>query len=425
MPESFLEKIRRLTEPEYFKFFLIPRARLRQRKCVRKIRKTGHVRVIFLVSSLPMWKFQPLFDRLHTDSRFEVAIAIFPFPTFSETQKQSEIEAISDYCKKHGIRHIDLSSHTAPGKVLRATFNPDLLFYPQPYNHLFGNDLDHQFFSDKLICYIPYAIFTSRESWAYKTLLNNTAWRLFYPSEARKQEAIQALYNQGRNIRITGEILSDLFRGGNRNNSVWKPQKNTKKRIIWAPHFSVQDGGPLHRDSFIWLNAVMLDLASRYKDRIQFCFKPHPRLFSALCEMPEWGEERTRTYYKRWIDGENTQLNTGSYIDLFMESDAMIHDSSSFTAEYLFTGKPVLFTSQKISAVLAPLNEVGRDAIMAHYICNTELGIIDFIERTILGNQDTMQVDRELFYQKYLCPPEGHPASESIYTELLSGLGLR
>lgn len=422
MSESFIEKIRRLTEPEYFKFWLIPRAQIRQRKSVREIRKKGYARIVFLVSSLPMWKFQPLFDRLRKDSRFEVFIAIYPFPTLSETQKKDCVTDLCTFFTNHGISPIDLSCYDRPGEKLRSEINPDLLFYPQPYNHLYWNDLDNQFFSDKLTCYIPYAVFTSRESWAYKTLLSNTAWRLFYPTGARKQEAQEVLYNQGRNIRVTGEVTADLFCEDN-SKDPWKPQNHPKKRIIWAPHFSIL-GGCLHRDSFSWLHITMLKVAEYYKDIVQFSFKPHPRLFSTLCEMPEWGEERVEAYYRTWADGENTQLDTGPYIDLFKGSDAMIHDSSSFSVEYLFTRKPALFTSKNLSSVLNQLNTFGQEAILAHYLCGTESLITNFIEKTVIDGEDPHRMNREAFYQKYLLPPSGNSVSENIFNEILTGLGL-
>ena len=44
-----------------------------------------------------------------------------------------------------------------------------------------------------------------------------------------------------------------------------------------------------------------------------------------------------------WESLSNAQLETGKYVDLFMTSDAMIHDCGSFTIEYHYTLKPVMY----------------------------------------------------------------------------------
>ena len=424
MTEPVENKIRRLTEPFYYKFFLIPRARIRQYLCIRRIRKVRHARVVFIASSLPMWRHQALLDRIQRDNRFAVTVAIYPFPTMTKDQKDHSIFSLKKFFFNSGVELIDLSRESLPGDTLRKKVNPDIIFYPQPYNHLFWNDLDNQFFGDKLICYIPYGMPLVKTSWIDKNLLSNTAWRLFYHSKKRKEQAQKILYNQGHNIRITGDPISDYFNAmAQLKNKTWKTQDHIKKRVIWAPHFSITAESQLHQNSFLWLFQSMVEIAEHYKEFIQFSFKPHPRLFSVLSELPDWGQVRADAYYKAWIAGENTQLDTGEYIDLFKESDAMIHDCSSFAAEYHFTGKPVLFTSKKIESVFSDLNDFGKEALKAHYISDSISGIIDFIENTVLGGVDPKKPERESFYRKHLCPPNGHSVSENIYNEILIGLG--
>ena len=424
MTESFTNKFRRIIEPEHYKFFLIPRAKFRQFLHIRRIRKAGHIKVAFLLSSLPMWRLQKLFERFRSDSRFKITVALFPFSSFAEAQKKEAVAALRTYFINLGIEPLDLSHQIHPGKVLRRDIDPDIIFYQQPYNHLYWNDLDCPYFSKRLTCYIPYGMLLVRERWTDKNLLNETAWRLFYPSEERKRQAAKVLYNRGHNICVTGDPLVDLFRTPSSGNA-WKAQASPKKKIIWAPHFSIQGEGLLNQDSFIWLYEVMLRLASKYQDRVQFSFKPHPRLLSILYELPEWGKERADAYYQTWNERENTQLDTGSYIDLFKESDAMIHDSFSFIAEYHLSGKPALFTTKKLPEVLNKMNAFGRDALNTHYIGDSESKIVEFIEHTVLEGIDPQKKEREAFYQKYLLPPNGGSASENIYNEIINGLGFK
>ena len=424
IPGNLENRIREATEPAYFKWVLIPRARCNHRKRIRCIRERGSATVAFIVSSMPMWRFQGLCDLLRNDPRFRVVIALYPFPTFSQAQKDASMEELRGYFTQKEIPFLDLSAESQPGMVLREKVHPDLLFYPQPYNHLFDNDLDNQHFRDSLVCYIPYAMLTAKERWAYRTLLNDTAWRLFYPSEARKREAMEVLYNGGKNIRITGEVMSDAFLAPV-GKSVWKPQETEKKKVIWAPHFSISETGMLHRDSFLWLNGFMWELARKYEDTIQFAFKPHPRLLTELYRHADWGPDKADAYYRQWAEGANTQLETGPYIDLFKESDAMIHDCGSFSVEYHFTRKPVMFTTQDIQASIGNQNELGRDGILVHYQGGTEAEIMALLEETVLGGIDPKQAEREAYYNKYLRPPGEHSVAENIYNEILAGIGFR
>lgn len=421
MTESAINIIRRLTEPVYFKYFLIPRARIRQVRRLWKIRKAGKAKIVFIVSSLPMWRFQPLYKRLQENHHLEVSIAIFPFH-WTEGQKDQDVRELRGYFLSQDIQILDLSQSAFPGKSLRKAVNPDIIFYPQPYNHLFWNDLDNQYFGDKLICYIPYGMPVIQAPWIDKTLLHNTAWRVFFHSESRKLQASSILYNHGRNIRVTGDPISDLF-DLPAENRAWKEQPRKKKRVIWAPHHSVLNDGWLCQNSFLWLYNLMLKLTEVYKDQIQFCLKPHPKLFSSLCELPGWGKERAKAYYDAWENGENTQLNSGSYIDLFKESDAMIHDCSSFTAEYLFTKNPVFFVTNNLTSLQDQLNIFGKEALMAHYVGWTEVEIMGFLDEVVLKGDDPKKIERESYYQKHLLPPCGASASENIYHEILAGIG--
>lgn len=415
------ERIRKITEPFYYRFFLIPQAKRSQRKRIREIRKKGKASLVFLVSSLPMWRFQALYDCLSKDSRFDVKIALFPFITLSQEQQKSSIQQLRNYFTGRGISFIDLSGIDRPGARLRNEFKPDILFYPQPYNHLYWNDLDSLYFSSSLLCYIPYAMLTASEPWAYKSHLNNIAWRLFYPSETRKDEATSVLFNRGRNIRVVGESMADLFSRPMQLDR-WKPQEKRKKHIIWAPHFSLSNGYFLHRDSFTWLSGFMLEIAERYQDQLQFAFKPHPRLLSVLYERPDWGKERADAYYSRWAAGSNTQLETGDYIDLFKGSDAMIHDSSSFSVEYHFTGKPVLFTATDLNPITSILNDFGQAAIQVHYQGKDFDDITSFLDNVVLKGDDPMKEDRQAFYNQYLMPPGGKSVAENIYQEIVSSI---
>ena len=134
-----------------------------------------------------------------------------------------------------------------------------------------------------------------------------------------------------------------------------------------------------------WADALpaelMITIAKKYSDKIQIAFKPHPHLFRELCEHKEWGETKTRDYYNQWANMENTQLETGEFIDLFMTSDAMIHDSGSFCVEYHYSGNPVMYVADNFEKQVEAMADFGKLAMQQHYVGKTEEDIVDFIEK--------------------------------------------
>ena len=407
---------RNFIEPYVFRF-ITP---LRQQKRINLIRKKCKAVLVFLVSSLSMWRNQALFDRLRRDVRFDPVIVLFPFSGYSQDLRQNSIQELKSYFDGISVPYLDLSNESNPGQILRELIDPDLIFYPQPYNDLFGNDLDSNYFNERLLCYSPYALQIIEGDWVYKSMLLNSAWRIFFEADFRLTYARRLLYNKGRNVRICGDSMADVFSEAPQRD-VWKTQPK-KKKVIWAPHFTIQDTSHFVRNSFLWLNDFMLVLAARYQNQIQFAFKPHPRLLSELYSHPDWGKEKADAYYLKWASGNNTQLETGSYVDLFKESDAMIHDSVSFSAEYHYTGNPVMFTSHNPASLTAGLTVLGEQAILAHYQGTTEDEIESFLNNVVIEGNDPMKQLRNDFRAKYLTPPDSGNVAENIYQELVKSI---
>lgn len=417
-----VSKAKDLIRPLYYRIYRLPLTGLRQKRVLKEIRRKKRASVVFFVSCLPMWKAQGVYELLAGDRRFSVNIVFHPFATFSVEEQNSNRKALMDYFKDKGIELTDLSGMSEPDVYLRKRFAPDIIFYPQPYDGLFDNRLDNKYFRDRLLALIHYSFNSLKPTLYYSQGFSNSAWRLFYTSESDKQSGEEYSFNKGKNIRVVGNTNSDLFLQ-KQHRSVWKESQSPRKRIIWAPHFSITGNESwLHRNSFIALHEKMLEIAEAYKDSIQFAFKPHPRLITELYKHPEWGAERTDNYLNKWALGENTQLETGNYIDLFMTSDAMIHDCGSFSIEYLYSQKPVLFITEDAVQTSSQMNELGQEAFEAHYIGCSVPDIISFIDNTVLGGNDPLREKRIGFFNRYLIPPDGKSVAESIYEELINSV---
>lgn len=402
-----------------------PRAMNQQRKRVELVQQRQKVRVAFIAMNVPMWKYQRLYDAMLNDSRFEVKVFLSPSIAYVIEQQERDLADMRRCFSSHRVEYTDYDfQHPCD---IKAEFDPDIIFYPQPYEHLLTPLHDCTHFYDRLVCFYPYSFMTGKGKLTYDSHFHNLAWRLYYPNEEIRHEAQVTAWNKGRNVRIVGHPNGDVFAFWD-GAAPWKPMTDgrPRKRIIWAPHFSFDDKfGQLPRGNFLWMAHFMLDLAQRYQEFVQIAFKPHPRLLTELYAHPEWGKQRTDEYYQMWKDMPNTQLETGTYVDLFMSSDAMIHDSASFVIEYLYTHKPVMFVSRDINHFLTGQTDLSREAFAQFYIGKDEREILDFVDNVVLGGEDPMLSQRMAFYERHLMPPGGKSVAQNTLNDLITSLGLR
>lgn len=392
--------------------------KLMQKIRLRAIRRRGKATVVLFASNLSMWKLDELYTLFANDKRFDTHVVVAPFRTFTEEQKSSDIAAMKEHLDNQGIPYLDDDM----AKALFRKGKADIIFYPQPYYGLLEDPFDYHDHKGALMCYIPYAIFTANNWWAYNLNFHNVAWKLYYPTTMHKDDAFRQATNKGRNVVTVGDIdYFQLYKPTNITD-VWRPQDVKKRRIIWAPHHSFADGD-MHRDSFTYLANFMLTVAERYADRIQFAFKPHPRLKTVLYAHPNWGPERTEEYYNKWATMPNCQVELGEYVNLFNSSDALIHDCGSFTALYQYTNKPALFVSKNLDGVKRDLNDFGILCIDKHYHAKDESEIIAFIEDVVLRGNNTASDDVNEVV-KALTPPNGISAAQNIYNDIVRSLGI-
>lgn len=388
---------------------------------VKRLRYKKQINVVFFAMSKSMWRYQNLYDNLSKNSKFKLFVVIQPTIVYSKEQQDKDVATLKSYFEDQQIPYILGFDNEGKSINLRKELSPDIIFYPQPYLGIYPEALRYNQFYDKLLCYYPYAFWMSRGAWSYDQPLHRLAWKLFYPTDLHKQEAHLYSFAKGRNMEIVGYPTADDFLADN-HNDIWKPQLCPKKRVIWAPHFTIVSSGYTKQSNFLNIGEDMLDIAQKYNDKIQFVFKPHPRLFSELCKYPGWGEERAKEYYRKWGKMENTQVETGEFVDLFMTSDAMIHDCGSFAVEYHYSGNPVMYIAKDFEEQVASKNDFGKIAMNLHYVGKCKQDIINFIENVVLAGEDPLKPQRQQFLKDYLIPPHGKTVAENTMDVLLREL---
>ena len=131
-------------------------------------------------------------------------------------------------------------------------------------------------------------------------------------------------------------------------------------------------------------------------------FKPHPALkFKCLYVGLFKDEEEWDAYVQEWEDLKNGMVYQGSeYADYFRCSDALILDSSSFIAEYLFVNKPALFLTRKEQR----FNDTGNCLVSLLYKAagKQSSDIEKFVDEVVLSGKDEKKEERMYAFTKYL-----------------------
>ena len=350
-----------------------------------------------------------LYSAMLADPRFEPILGIAPCLGYPGAE-----ERVIDYCNNKGYNYLLLDAQ----RTISEQISVDIISHQKPYSreinpaHRIAKNLKVP------VVYIPYYLSTITENWVVNERLCLLAWRVFIDNEGSKQEWAIIHCLHGKNYAMTGlPIMDELLIPKSHFSDVW-PSKDTRKRIIYAPHHTIAD---IHLkgigySTLLEFGEFMLEMKEKYRDKVYFVFKPHPLLFRNLSSY--WGEEKTKVYYDRWNDPGYSHLEVNDkYIALFKYSDAMIHDCGSFTIEYMYTGNPVMYLTKDAHHT----DNMTPNAIRAfnlHYMGQTHEDIDRFICDVIVGN-DPLKAKREVFFEECLLPPNDRSASENILDAIL------
>ena len=373
---------------------------------IRSIKAKPVIRVLFVVNDLSCWKSETLYLRMMSHSRFLPILGLASSPENNTFRAKVE-----DYFIKKNYEYIDLDS------VSLKQVSPDIIFYIKPYLETIPNSLRFTHYLRALYCYIPYGVQTISQSWTQDLPLLSIVWQQYFLNQLTADDRGRFMYDNKQQIRVTGlPFLDSLLKDKGEYPDPWEEiDKDHKKiRVIYSPHHTVGDRHlpGIAFSTFLENGEFLLDLSKKYRGQIVFAFKPHPNLNKNLARY--WDQKRIDNYYSAWKSGENTFLCEGDYVGLFLHSDAIIHDCSSFVVEYLYTRNPCLYLLKKgsIDQDLS-FNSFASAALSNHYVSRDQAGIVSFLDNLILG-VDAKKDSRDSFFNNYLLPPNGRSASDNI-----------
>lgn len=393
---------------------------LRQRKALKDVQNKRPLKCVFFVVYYQTWKYDNVYKLMEDNPAFDPLILICPIVNYGKEKMLMHLKEGYSYFKAKNYNVI-LSYNSNNNKYVdvSAEIKPDIIFYTNPYKGLIDDRYYISNFFDYLTVYVPYAFNNNVDfEFCHNLPLHNMVWRYYAESEEHKHYSEISSACKGRNVVNVGYPGIEQFLNSKHNISCsdWKIEDVTMKKIIWAPHHTINHEGSVIYSCFLRFADYMLLMADKYKDSVQFVFKPHPILKSKLDLL--WGKTKADEYYSLWKEKNNCNINDGDYCDLFLSSDAMIHDSGSFIAEYLYVNKPVMRIFNNIP-LEKMYNPFALKCLDQYYKAYNEQDIEQFIQNVINGI-DPLKEQRTKFVDEVLMP-KGYP-SQNIIDDIIDSI---
>ncbi len=382
-----------------------------------KIRRKDKIKVGFYFAYSSFYFGDDLYNLFANDERFEPTL--FINTKSGNAAINSERFQDAERFKKNGINIFDLND-----KALKIPAQ-DVLFCLTPYQG--AVPVPFRLVNLKLttlMVNIPYTFSVCAErGHVLSSHFVRSLWKMFFPSTmllklAKKVSKVGMV----RGLYSGYPKMDAFFRKDAEFKFDWKMIRPDAKKIIWAPHHSITNKGPVLA-TFQWNYKFLYEFAKNHPET-SWIVKTHPalplkvvsnKIFPSIAAYEE--------YLQAWDDLPNAQVYMGAYYQaIFATSDGMIQDCASFVAEYQYVDKPMIYLTRDTQK----FNELGAAILNASYLVDGKdlEGIAATIQRVIIDGDDYKASERKEVFDKYLNYPKsnGMLASEFIFKNIADEL---
>ena len=349
------------------------------------------LKIGFFVVYDASWGARPLFERLINNPKFDVKIVVCPDIARGIENCNFVLEkTFKSLVDLYGDDKVLFCKNKETGEFLKFDNQFDLFFLAYPYNGLTYKYYKPSYLLKKfkLIVFNDYGYQSGLmiDYMLMKTPEYNCFWKFCVDNEEYKKIAKKEMYTKGRNVIVTGNCKMDLFK------RYEQKKGSSRKTVMIAPHHSInKNDGWINLSNFIRLASFFKQLPILYPS-VDFIFRPHPMLLTALKKDDVWGEKKVEDYMKELLSFPNVVYSeNGIYFGDFQKSDALIDDCGSFLAEYFYTKKPQCYILNKESDINKDNSQFRKEFLENVYIAYTENDIIRFLDNVVLGGNDVMK----------------------------------
>ena len=349
---------------------------------ILKLRKGKQLKVCFCVIAKQFWSMESIYTALQKYDLFKLYILPFSPEFQAGNEVKKNYEELCAFHREKGHPVIEVCDYHNNCLIPPEVIAPDIVFYEVHQQANFHPAYRIARLAKMALCIrIPYGVMIANSpETQFNSDLQNLAWKNFVESPIHLELSKKYADNEGANTVVSGYPKLDSYILPVKKN-YWKTDNSQIKRIIWAPHYSINTGTKIDFGTFHLYVEQIFQLARLNQSKLELIVKPHPALKSH-CIRCGFSERKYDAIMDKFNSLPNISIITdGDYLDLFKTSDAMILDSISFIAEYMICGKPMCFISKykNYEELQKNFNEFGKQAIRHIDIAYNIQDIVKFV----------------------------------------------
>ncbi len=383
---------------------------------IEKLRHKQKIKLAFVTDHAATWCGDELYNLFAQNPRFDTTVFLCRGieSTVHETQRDlAQFQAAG--INVAGI--FDFETDTPP---------QDVVIFLRPYQSNFPKNFQAAALTPQTLwIYIHYCYETTTLDY-YNVIAYVLSWKFFFDTDLTRK-----LFDENCDVGIPRGMVSGLpkmdyfFDEAAQKNFPWKLIRPDAKKIIWAPHWTLNNlDGTEKYSTFAYNFRFMYEFAKAHPET-SWVVKPHPRLAISTVEAGLFPNvDAYENYLQMWNALPNAQVFTGAYYQpIFATSDGMILDSNSFIAEYQFTHKPLIYLT---SDCATNFTELGKRLLNVSYLVDGKnFDDIAFAIQTIfIDGNDPIKVERQKIFDELLNYRQRNSlsASKFIYKTIVNEL---
>lgn len=339
-----------------------------------------------------------LIEKISLNKKLDFKIVIVPDTSRGvEHQKKQYEETKKFFEKKYGSNYILDGYLLDENKYIDLSKQFDFIYVANPYDSMTNKYFTVSYLSQQncLPIYMSYGSMPDKYSQQCLIPLPEISkyWRVYADTKDNVHDFKKYELISGKNVVLSGySKMDDLAQV--------KITARQRKRIIIAPHHTINNPA-LPLSNFLKYSDFILQLPDLFP-QVDFVFRPHPLLFINLINQNIWTKKEVEEYIEKLQEKNIEYSKGGDYLELFANSDGMIHDCSSFLIEYLFTGKPCCYALKNKKMKRAVFSKLGRKCLGHYYVAYSSDDINNFIKNVVIKNNDPIKNKRHIFAKNNL-----------------------
>lgn len=299
------------------------------------------IKVLFICWRPEVWNsLKSVYESFKKDELFDVIILTIPnkkqLPDKAFSHEEYESEGAEDFWQ--GFDVIRGFNYETGEWIDPKTLRPDYVFLQQPYN------ITRQFYYKSWIiskyakiCYVGYAFYMGNgeifESSHPIDFMKSTSF--FFSFDKRHTNDIRNYFKNNNNyytkIEMTGFPRFDLIKS--------ECSDAGNYTALWTPRWSTSENNCF----FFEYKNKLLEYCDSNKD-FSLIFRPHPQAFREWNFTGEMSMKEEKKYREEYLKRPNACIDENKdYLITFERVDCFITDFTSLIAEYLVTGKPIVY----------------------------------------------------------------------------------